>query len=380
MTSRLSFLAVLACCGLAAGPAGAAGTTGASTMFPTTSGTETAPSLGRFDILVAPAFWAPVTAACGGAVGVCSSLSPFAGYTTETFTETFSGTTYQFLQLTSPLLHDPSTTINVGAVGVQGSSDPVPGAAEVQTSVQNFNLSNGGTSVLAGPGAGVATPSPGQVTANSLGQGNLVQYSSSFFDIFVDINTPALPVPLFNTTPLLVQGFDLTSLPPTVVYTHTAATGFVPVYFNLGGPDIPFGELALAGHGVDYVCINPSDPSTCVTLPPGPPTDPPGDLQDFYQGEIDAFNAYNAGFPGLGIPLVTVLLAGGTGTICSDATPCTMDPFAQEEAIVANFLIPGPGNAGDPIPEPATWGIMLLGFAALGGVRNLSRRRVPPPA
>jgi hypothetical protein len=366
MIVRSSFLAVLACCAVAAGPAFAATgvTSPPMTSFPTSPGTETEPSMGRFDILVAPTFWGAVTTDCGG-LGACGA-GPLAGYTTQSFVDTIAGTTYQFLQLTSPVLFDPQTSIDVGAVFTNGS-----GLAQVNTSVQSLDLTNSaGTSVLAGPGPGVSPASLGAVVAQTAAQGSTVANSNSSFMMFVNISTPALPTPLFNTTPLVVEGDDLTSLPPTLVYTHTPATGFVPIdFFDPGtSTDVFFGDMALAGHGINF-CLDPTNPVTCTASAPLP--DPPGDLQAFYEAEITAFNLYNAANL-VGAPVIT--------ESCSDPDPCATDPFFLEQTIIDTYPggLPGSGGVGDPVPEPATWGILLFGFAVLCGMTGLRRRLVLP--
>jgi hypothetical protein len=88
----------------------------------------------------------------------------------------------------------------------------------------------------------------------------------SFFDIFVEVNLPPLPSTasivafppggaiLTNDTPLIVTNFNLTTLPPSVMYIHGATPAAVPLRFKFNNPpywaagDL-FGTLVLAGHG-----------------------------------------------------------------------------------------------------------------------------------
>ena len=97
--------------------------------------------------------------------------------------------------------------------------------------MQSMNLTTAGlgggspgTSVVGGIANGLQV-SPGQVQSTSSMGGDFP--SKSFFDIFVDVNigtTNLGTLTLENTSPLLVQASGLTSLPPTVIYTHTNST------------------------------------------------------------------------------------------------------------------------------------------------------------
>jgi hypothetical protein len=238
--------------------------------FPSSPANESTTSLGRFAITVDPAF-RPLFP---------GDLPP--GYA-------YNPTNHI---LTSPLLFDPNTTIGVsanipGGVGGGNETDVPTGAAAsgpppltqtlvsnnasffpvvppafsgaamgtplIFTKVQLFNLAEDGTHVLAGSAAPSSVPgSFGQVQA----QTEMGDFPArSFFDIFVDIQVP-LPmggtVDLENTAPLVVESQGLTSLPPTVLYTHSKTT-VVPL-FIVGGPNSgdEFGTVQLAAHGVGY--------------------------------------------------------------------------------------------------------------------------------
>jgi len=347
MTGRLSFIAALAVCAIAAPPAFA-------TTFPSAPGDESEQSFGRFDILVASLFQPGVIAACGGSNVSCGSS--LAGYQDHTFTK--SGTT--FLELTSPQLFDPSTMIGVsGPVFTEGSpSDTggVPvgnlgtivkdssigsfppgfeaaGANEAHTQVVSFNMPNGATSVKAGPVPGVSPPSFGEVESPTT---TATADGKSFFNLSVNIGTPILTTPLFNTAPLVVEGFGLASLPPTVVYTHTPQTGFVHLFFTEAGTTFFFGDAALAGHGIGFTAIDPT----------------------FFNAEEAGFNAYNAAN---GLPALTPCPPSG----------CTTDPFFAEQAIVDQFA---PVDSA-LIPEPGTLALLGTGLLVLAGAWY--RRRQP---
>lgn len=125
--------------------------------------------------------------------------------------------------------------------------------------------------VYAGPMQGVARPSLGMVQELVVnGAADPDFPARSFFDVFVEVNLPAIPgtasggafpaggAVLYNDLPLIVSNTNVTSLPPQVVYIHGESTA-VPLkfrdnnapYWNAG--DI-FGYLVLAGHGTDNGC------------------------------------------------------------------------------------------------------------------------------
>jgi hypothetical protein len=272
-----------------------------------------------------------------------------------------------FLVLTSPLLSDFNTTIGVSAsfaesstsdtsgapVGTSGAMvadskltrvPPIfemPGVQEAHTQIVNLNL----TPVeLTARIAAVGNPDPTSVTEStsmpSYGEvenqsTNPASNANSFFDLFVDITVQAFPT-LFNpfdptnpanSKPLVVEALNLTSLPPQVVYTHTPATGRVPLLIT--GTQQQFGAVALAGHGIDFL-------------------DPPGDLAAYFQAEVDGYNAYDR--------------VNLTGAPVIPNCPCAIDPFFIEEGIVEAALA---------VPEPAPWGILLFALVLLFGLRSL---------
>ncbi len=249
-------------------------------QFPTAPSTETTTSLGQFTIVVNPAFQPLLANALGPGV-------PYPGYTA---TGPMAGL------LTSPLLYDPGTQIDLSASLQAGSSaytnglpvgspnngtvsngsitlfpssgytPPTPGTDMVFTQIHSFNLAASGASVTAGAAATVV-PQPASV-------GEVISQSSSglpandfpansFFDVFVDVTLPDLaggsnPQTLINNVPLIVQSIGITTLPPTVIYTHGNSSA-VPLVFPAGGdPAIGgtagevFGVLTLSGHGVGY--------------------------------------------------------------------------------------------------------------------------------
>ena len=89
----------------------------------------------------------------------------------------------------------------------------------------------------------------------------------SFFNIYVEVDIPAAgPLPavqLVNVQPLLVENAVIYGFPPRAFYIH-GNTNAVPVYFNRdftitnnnGSMTVPrgtlFGQLTLAGHGMNY--------------------------------------------------------------------------------------------------------------------------------
>lgn len=86
----------------------------------------------------------------------------------------------------------------------------------------------------------------------------------------------------------------------------------------------------------------------------------PGDTVDFYLGD----NENN--YPGSqGTALITVM--SGTNTYSGSFTDVLGDP----DYTIAPVTL---GTLG-PVPEPATWSMLLTGFGLLGGAMRMSRRK-----
>ena len=224
-------------------------------------GDDTAFSLGQFRIAVAPKFQPFLTGAPG-----------------------FDSTTGK---LTSPLLFDPATRIGrsdpivanspedvngvpVGTLGTivkdsnyvlkpVGFDDPsATNTREVHTQIIDFDLGRfgAGAHIRAGLSAPDRPASYGEVEAiDPSGKANNDFPAKSFFDVFVDVDLPGLP--LYNKDPLLIENSTLAGFPPTVVYTHGGSTA-VSILFREDDPtghfkkDDVFGYLVLAGHGIGF--------------------------------------------------------------------------------------------------------------------------------
>jgi hypothetical protein len=195
------------------------------------------------------------------------------------------------LNFTSPILSDPSTTIGRSDPLTAGSAadtagvlagnltphlirddqftvkppfaESPDGTREVHTGIESIHLRGSGFEVKAGHQAPLRPFSVGEVESLSGNSGDPAQDfpASSFFDVFVEVDVPALggfpPVELVNVDPLLVENESISSFPPTVLYIHGNSSA-VPLYFYA---DIPafgirrgdlFGQLDLAGHGVGF--------------------------------------------------------------------------------------------------------------------------------
>ena len=148
-----------------------------------------------------------------------------------------------------------------------------PGTREIHTEVRSLKmarLTGGGPPVVragvwydnpAAPGP-PSRISPGEVESHS-GPGGAPANdlpASSFFDVFVKVDMPACGTfpgaTLFNSAPLIVKNFNLTSLPPRVIYLHDTST-VVPILFFKGNPPLwnagdILGYFVLAGHGIGY--------------------------------------------------------------------------------------------------------------------------------
>jgi hypothetical protein len=155
------------------------------------------------------------------------------------------------------------------------------GTPEVHTQILDLNMTDGNMAVRAGNSAPDAARSIGEVESLNLPSGDFP--AESFFDMFVEVDLPALPLPdpwnciggktLINKRALVIQNGNLLRLPPSVVYMHGGATVAPLVYDKFGLPgDPPIGWITLAGHGVDPDFVPPPLPP----LPEVPPGCGPG--------------------------------------------------------------------------------------------------------
>jgi hypothetical protein len=270
-------------------------------VFPP-QGDDSTDSMGLFRIVVDPLF-RPLLSPTG-------PPTSFVGYT---------GFHSSDGRLTSPLLIDNATTIGRSnpnsrfysfpqALGA-GSWDTITGSGdypaipflwfaapspteEVLTEIKSFVLKTVNDAagqrctnalvpmappdypmVKAGTFAGVSPRSLGIVQENiPNGPASPDFPARSFFDIFVEVNLPALPgtessvafpaggAILTNGEPLIVTNLDMNAFPPTVIYIHGGNTNAVDLRFKYDNPPYwtagqLFGTLVLAGHGVlPYDC------------------------------------------------------------------------------------------------------------------------------
>ena len=234
-------------------------------------GDDVTPSLGKFNVVVDPHYEA-----------VLNSNPAYAP---------FLSNKGGHLNFTSPILFDPTTTIGRSDPLTAGSAADIAGVLvgirdphllrddqlilkpsfaegpdgtrEVHTIIQSIHLMGSGFEVKAANDAPLRPFSVGEVESISGNSGDPTQDfpASSFFDVYVEIDVPALggfpTVALVNVDPLLVQSASITSFPPKVVYIHGNSSA-VPLYFYA---DIPafgihrgdlFGQLDLAGHGAGF--------------------------------------------------------------------------------------------------------------------------------
>ena len=234
--------------------------------FPSLKDDDNIESLGKFRIVVAPAFRGLFNSP------LCLPATIWDGVS----------------RLESPTLRDPTTVIgrsapHLDALGGEtatvgdanttisdadltppaGFEGPV-GVNEVHTEVYSLDLSSDGAGALprvrAGAGAvpPVSPKSPGEFEAKQLGQDFPAE---SFFDVFVEVDLPTCggfpgPTTVYNQSPLLVVSNPLEQIPPKVVYIHDNPSA-VPVLFKTTGPgpwqaNQLFGWLVLAGHGARF--------------------------------------------------------------------------------------------------------------------------------
>jgi hypothetical protein len=129
------------------------------------------------------------------------------------------------------------------------------GTREVHTQILDLNMTDGNMAVRAGNSAPDAARSIGEVESLNLPSGDFP--AESFFDMFVEVDLPALPGPwnciggktLINKRALVIQNGNLLDFPPEVVYVHGGATVAALVYDK--ATDQQIGWITLAGHGVD---------------------------------------------------------------------------------------------------------------------------------
>lgn len=236
-----------------------------------------------------------------------SSLGSFKIQITNQFAGMFAGCPgFNNPILTSPTMYDPATKVGrsdalldasaadtngvqVGTAGTIVSENMLsappgfpcqgvagclsgPNTREIHTEVRSLKMVNlGGAQPVVRAGvwydsATIQQPpsrvSPGEVESHS-GPGGAAANDlpgSSFFDIFVQVDMPACGgfpgATVYNTVPLIVKNFNLTALPPRVVYLHDTST-VVPILFkNANVPkwnanDI-LGYFVLAGHGIGF--------------------------------------------------------------------------------------------------------------------------------
>jgi PEP-CTERM motif-containing protein len=325
------------------------------------AGTDTTQSLGQFSIVVNPAFSAQVAANFASNYNASANI------------------------LTSPLLYDPTTTIDRSSTTTVGSAaytngltvgspangtvkassiavlptgyNPPAGEDTVFTQIHSFNLSGpGGFSATAGAAASDQPASVGEVVSNATGAGIGNPSSDfparSFFDIFVDVTVPGVGT-FNNSTPLIVDNNSITSFPPVVIYTHGNSTA-VPLMFEAGNvfgepAGTVFGLVTLAGHGAGY-----TNSSTGVNSPTDPETGRLADPADFES----AYNAF-LNQPSDLMPLPNVVVTTPTGpssSVTSDEdTWSTYVPDAS-------------------VPEPASMSLLAVG--AVVSLRGRKRSEI----
>lgn len=324
--------------------------------------TDSTQSLGQFSVVVNPAFSAAVNASFGSMYNASANI------------------------LNSPLLYDPTTTIDRSATTTVGSAaytgglpvgnpsngtvkassisllpagyTPPAGEDTVFTQIHSFNLSGpGGFAVTAGAAAPDQPASVGEVVSNATGAnvGNPANDfpARSFFDIFVDVSIPGVGT-FNNSTPLVVDNNTITSFPPVVIYTH-GNTSAVPLMFEAGNSfgepaGTVFGLITLAGHGAGY--SNNSNPAS-GNVATDPETGMLADPADFES----AYNAFlNQPTDLMPLPNVDVTTQTPSGPVTSDED--TWSSYVPETGV----------------PEPASLSLLALGMAAALGRRIPGRR------
>lgn len=266
MSRRRRFLAILCLVGAALGDTAAT----SLAQFPG-RGDDQTPSLGQFNVVVDPHYedivrsnpaYAPFLSNKGGHLNFTSPIlfdptttigrsDPLTAGSAEDTTGVLAGI------LTTQLLRDDQFTVK------PPFAESPDGTREVHTFIESIHLVGSGFEVKAGSQAPLRPLSAGEVESLSGNSGDPAQDfpASSFFDVFVEVDVPALgafpSVQLVNVDPLLVENASITAFPPTVLYIHGNSSA-VPLYFYA---DIPafgihrgdlFGQLDLAGHGVGF--------------------------------------------------------------------------------------------------------------------------------
>ena len=199
-------------------------------------GDDVTPSLGQFNVVVDPHFET-----------IIKSNPGYAPFLSNRGGE---------LNFTSPILFDPTTTIGRSDPLSAGSAEDTAGVLagilaphllrdgqftvrpsfaegpdgtrEVHTFIESIHLTGSGFEVKAGNRAPLRPLSAGEVESLSGNSGDPNQDfpANSFFDVFVEVDVPALggfpTVQLVNVDPLLVQSDSITSFhQPFSTYTGT---------------------------------------------------------------------------------------------------------------------------------------------------------------
>jgi Mg-chelatase subunit ChlD len=236
------------------------------------AGIDSAPSMGKFRLSVAPDFRELMDGMPGydAAAGNLDSPVMFDEVTT--------------IGRSAPLINGSAEDIagvpvGSGSVVVKDSDfkilpDPavipdVPGAREIHTAIQRFTMDGTFFGVpLLKVRAGTDFPdlpiSPGEVRAiDETGRPQFDLPGRSFFNIYVEVDLPPNPAKLLefpgatlhNPDPLLVMNPSVDRLPPRVVYIHDGPEA-VALQFSADGASWSEGDvlgfLTLAGHGVCF--------------------------------------------------------------------------------------------------------------------------------
>jgi len=191
---------------------------------------------------------------------------------------------------------------------------------------------------------------------------------------------------------------------PAVAATVSDSTGdFLPSFAGTPSPDLDVTSFSVTFDGTNFLI------GATLAGPIVPATNA------LYVVGVNTGTGINAPFGGIGEPNVTfnqvLLVNGATGVGTVGATPVTLSIFGNAfSAIVPLALLPSTGAAPNaygfnlwprlglgnnnqisdfapdnrllsvnglltPVPEPATWLSMLLGFALIGGVMRFRRAR-----
>jgi hypothetical protein len=182
--------------------------------------------------------------------------------------------------------------------------------------------------------------------------------------------------PFENSTALTTPGRQIVGGEPTIVFDPvTDQFIFDPAVFNVGS-SISFANDVvgnLATSGLNVIVLETLDNDADITTPFGA-----GNAANLLAGQITADGAGFFIYFNSGLDLPRLVYSTNLNAADADlAVLARMSNLAGNPASLTGFTSANFEIAA-AVPEPASWAMMLLGFAAVGAAIRMSRRKVAP--